>query len=229
MNKLWKKFEKLSSKCYANMEQSDVNLEDWDNAFSVLMEIIKEDAVPELYLLDDRTDYQFDVCGWLDDYLDELEILEKNEEVQSICEQLLGLFKWEEEDPGELNFRIASAMREQGKKEEAHAFCERWYQKNTEDVLAATALIYAKIAIRDYAGGKKLVDQYISEDTVCTEDNDIIFTAASLLYKLSGNKKAEKAINQAIQQYEEEIEQYFAGLGEDEMEFEMDDDDLPFH
>ena len=67
------------------------------------------------------------------------------------------------------------------------------------------ALIYARIGIKDLEGAEKLVRKYISDDTICTEDNDIIFIAAEKLYKVNGNKKDEKRISRAIKNMKKEM------------------------
>ena len=52
----------------------------WNRCFKLLTEIISDgraqdpDFAKELYLLDDGTDYAHDLQGWLEDYLDELDI-----------------------------------------------------------------------------------------------------------------------------------------------------------
>lgn len=94
---------------------------------------------------------------------------------------------------------------------------------------AVTSLIYSRIGVNDLAGAEKLVEKYISDDSICDEDNDIVFTAASLLYKTKGDKKKEKRINKAIQKYEEELEEYFLGMEDyGEEDFDFSDDELPF-
>lgn len=42
MNKLWKKFDQLSTRCYEDMIQSNHTMDNWDEAFSVLVEITEE-------------------------------------------------------------------------------------------------------------------------------------------------------------------------------------------
>lgn len=225
MNKAWKRFDKLSTQCYLNMASPEPTTSVWDEAFSVLLDIMNDgrsldrDFAPELCDLEETIDFQFDVSGWLEDYLDELDVREQYEKLQKTCEKLLKLFRWQEDSPSDLRFRIASAMGAQGKKEEALTFCEKWYQKEPDNVQGITALIYAKIGAQDLTGAEQLVDKYISKNTVCSDENDIIFTAASLLYKVNGNEKAEKRIEQAIEKYEKEVEAYFSDTGEDELDF----------
>lgn len=232
MNKLWKKFKSLTSQCYTNMVRSETDMSVWDETFSVLAEIVNEDRKTnsdfgkELYQLDEITDYQFDVSGWLDDYLDELDMYERYARLQTVCEQLIQMFRWEEESPSDLRFHIASAMSAQGRKEESLHYCESWRQEEPDNTVAAVSLIYAKIAVKDLKGAEDVVNEYISEDTSCTEENDIVFTAAECLYKANGNKKALKRISQAMKKYEKELEEYFQGWEDDEFGME---EELPFN
>lgn len=237
MKGLWKKFDRLTSKCYANLAGLDTNPDVWDKAYEVLGEIIHEGRsqdssyVPELYLLDEETDYEYDVCGWLEDYLDYLDAGTQYEKLRKICTELIGLFRWEEENPSDFRFYIASSLGAEGKKEEALAFCEEWYKKESGNVLGATALIYAKTAVGDFEGANQIVEQYIQEDSSCTDENDIVYIAAELLYKVSGNKKAEKRVSLAIQKYEEEVVAYLSDVDESGLDFsldDIDDEDLPF-
>lgn len=121
-------------------------------------------------------------------------------------------------------------MAGQGKKKETLAFCEDWYKAEYGNIVAATSLIYAQIAVKDYQGAEAVVRRFITKDTVCSEENDIIYSAASLLYKVNGNKKEEKRINKAIQTYEKELEEYFSGLDKEDFDLDMDipDEELPF-
>ena len=142
------------------------------------------------------------------------------------------MFRWEEEKPSDFRFYIASSLGAEGRKEEALEFCEEWYQKESDNILGATALIYARTAIRDFEGANQIVEQYILEDSSCTAENDIVYIAAELLYKVSGNKKAEKRVSQAIKKYEEEVEAYFSDVGESDLDFILDDindEDFPFN
>lgn len=237
MKGLWKKFDCLTSKCYTNLTGGDSNGGDWDKAYEILCEIIREgrrqnsNYAPELDLLDDETDYKYDVCGWIEDYLDYLDEEEQYEKLRKVCEELIELFQWKEESPTDLRYYIAFSLGVERKVEEALAFCEEWYKKESSNVVGAAALIYARTAARDFEGANQIVEQYISEDGSCSDENDIVYMAAEVLYKVSGNTKAEKRVSQAIQKYEEEIESYFFDEDENGLDFnfdDIDDEDLPF-
>lgn len=234
MNKLWKKFDQLSNQCYDDMIQSNPTMENWDKAFSVLVEIIEEGRqqdisfAQEMYQLEESIEYQCDVSGWFEDYLDELEMYERYNRLQYVCEKVLQLFQWKEESPSDIKFHIAFSMAGQGKNKETLDFCEDWYKAEYDNIVAATSLIYARIAVKDLQGAEKIVRRFITKDTICSEENDMIYSAASLLYKVNGNKKEEKRINKAIKIFEKELEEYFSSFDEEGLDMDIPDEELPF-
>lgn len=135
------------------------------------------------------------------------------------CEELLNLFQWQEVYPGDLKFRIASALAAEDRKEEALKFCEKWYAEDQHE-MAATALVYAKMTLKDLEGAEDVVRKYISEDTPCTDENDILFMAAADLYLVNGKEKERMAVTEALQKYEQELEGYSEDM-ESDISFEL--------
>lgn len=232
MNKKWKKFDSLTSKCYDNMVGTDPDGSCWKAAFDLLKEIIaegrSEDAgyAPELYLLDDATDFGHDIQGWLEDYLDELDMREMKEELIESCEDLLQLFKWEEDSPSYYNFRRISALGALGRNEEALRLSKEWLEKEEDNMLAVTSGVYANMGCRNFDEAEYLIKKYIDQDTECTEENDILFIAAGEFYKIAGNKKEQKRIEKILKEYDKMIEQELMDWGEDDELPFMDDDFL---
>lgn len=235
MKKLWKKFAGLADLCYGDMILAQSGMEHWDQAFSVLLEIVKtgreQDGsfARELYQLDDSTDFQYNIGGWLEDYLGELDIRDMHEKICEVCRTLIDLFEWKEDSPSELRYYIASAMKAQGNDEEMLAFCENWHKEEKDNVLAAAALIYARTETGNFEGAEQLVKEYLTEETVCTEDNDIIYTAAARLYELNGNKKAEQQMKQALKKYQEEMDEIISSLDSGGQAWDVDDEGFPFN
>lgn len=237
MNRQWKKFDELTERCYTDMIHNTTDMNNWNSCFKLLTEIISDgraqdpDFAKELYLLDDGTDYVHDLQGWLEDYLGELDMREMYAELGFVCRKLLEMFAWEEEYPSDIRFLLASALESQGKSEEALGLCSEWASKETDNPYAAAALIYAKINVNDLEGAEEIVKQHISDDTVCDEENDVIFAAAVRLYQKNGNKKMEKKMDNAREEYDKKLGAYLMGLddeygfGDDE---EFMDDELPF-
>ena len=234
-NKKWKKFEKLTDKCFLNLAGLGKDGKCWVQTFELLKEIVLEERknnpafAPELELLDDATDYEYDIQGWLEDCLDEIDMKGKNKVVLNMCDDLMSLFEWPEYTGSDLKFRKSTAMKALGKKKEAAAYCQEWISKEPENMIAAVAGVYAFIEEKEFAAAEALVDKFILDKTVCTEDNDVMFTAASNLYDKMGKRKEKRQIDKALKEYDEYLESYFGGMEFDEDELDFWDEDLPFN
>ena len=238
LNKKWKKFDKLTGKCYLNMIGSEKDGSCWSQAFELMKEIILEDRTvdpafaPELELLDDATDYSFDIQGWLEDCLDEIDMREDYETLLHMCNDLLELFGWPEYTGSDIKFRKATVLRQLGRGKESVEFCKKWMEKEPENIVAATSGVYAFTSAKDFEEAEKLVDRFILNKSECGDEDEIMFMAASKLYEAMGKKKEKKEIDKAIEQYDKYLEQYFMDSDIDEFdEFDEfnDFDDLPFN
>ena len=225
INSKWKKFENLTDKCYNNMIGAEKDGSCWQQAFELLKEAVLDerendpDFAPELDLLDDATDYEYDILGWLEDCLDETDMKGEYETLLKMCDDLLKLFVWPEYSDSDLKFRKSSALSSLGRNKEAAEFCRKWIEKEPENMAAATAGVYALIGTREFDAAEELIKRFISEDSECSEDNDIMFTAASRLYEVTGNKKEKKRIDKEMKKYEEYLEEYFNDFDPDEEEW----------
>lgn len=235
-NKKWKKFEQLTGQCYTNMITFSGDNKCWQQAFELLKEIVEEERkqnpefVAELEKLEDDTDYAYDVSGWLDDCLDEMDMRNEHEILLQMCEDLLDLFGWPEYTGSDLKMRKIFALLQLGRKEEAARFFEKWIKKEPENISAASAGIYVYIDTKEYEKAQKLIDIFIVNPNECGDEDSIIFTAASKFYEKTGNKKAKKQIDKALDEYDKYLERYFEEMeDEDDDEFVFGDEDLPFN
>jgi len=194
LNKKWKKFDELTVKCYFNMSGAEKDRRCWFQAFELMKEIILEERksnpgfAPELELIDDATDYSFDIQGW------------------------------PEYTGSDIKFRKSTVLCKLGRMEEAVRFSEKWMREEPENIVAATAAVYVFIEAKDYEEAEELVDKFIRDRSECGEENDIMFTAASKLYEVMGKKKEKKEIDKALEKYDEYLEHCFLedGIGEAE-------------
>ncbi len=233
-NHKWEKFSYLIEKCYMNMVDVVRDGNCWVQAFELLKEIVLEKRsenpafASTLELLDDETDYMYDIQGWLEDCLDEIDMRGDALTLLRMCDDLLGMFSWPEYTGSDIRFLKSSALKQLGKKEESAKFCKEWIQKEPENIVAATAGVYAYIDTKEYGEAEKLVNRFIFDKSECFEENEIMFTAASKLYGAMGKKKEKRQVDKAIREYEEYLEGYFLG-----MEYDEDDeewfDELPFN
>lgn len=233
-NKKWKKFGQLTEKCYYAMAGLEKERECWNQAFMLFKELVDDmkkerpDGKIELYQLDEITDFKYNVEGWLEDYLDEIDMQEEYEHLLKVCDALLEMFCWEEDTPSEIRFRKASVLGALKRNDEAAEFCRKWLEEDPDNISAVTASVYASLARHDMKTAEELITQHISENTECTEENDILFTAASTYYQVAGKKKEKKRIDQAIKAYEKILEAFWMGGDEDDDEFMWGEDELPF-
>lgn len=237
MNKLWKKYDTLTSECYRQFASGNIKISCWNDAFATLLQAIEAERENnknfgrDFFTLEDELDYRYDIQGWLEDYLDELEVKKLHDTLIKCCEKLISLFDWEEDSPSDFKFRITSALGEQKKFKEAHEFCEQWYAEEPDNLVAATATVYGRIGVKDMTGAEEIVKHFIADDTTCNDDNDIMFIAAEQLYKSNGNKTAEKKITKSMQKYEEELSKFLLGLDDDNGnndDWDWGVEDLPF-
>ena len=199
----------------------------WIEAFELLKEIVLEERqddsnyASQLEMLDDATDYEYDIQGWLEDCLDEIDMREEQEILLNICNDLLSLFVWPEYTGSEIKLRKSIALSKLGNKKEAVRFCKDWLKKEPENIVAATSNVYAFIDIGEFAAAEKLVNWYILDKKICSEETYIMFTAASLLYEVTGMRKEKKQIDKALKNFDEYMEQQF-------MDFDMDNEGMEF-
>ncbi len=236
LNKKWKKFDRLTETCYANMIGANKDSGCWLQAFDLLIETVREERItnpnfaPELALLEDELYYSCDISGWLEDCLDEMDMRKEYSTLLQMCDALLNVFSWPEYTGSELRFRKSSALAALGKTEEAAAFCNSWIQREPDNIMAATAGVYAFIGIKAFADAQKLVTQFILNPTECDDENCTMFVAASVLYQVTGKKKEKKIIDKALEEYEEYLENFFL-LSEDDEDDDTfwEEDELPFN
>ena len=233
-NKKWDKFGKLTEKCYENMIGAEKDGSYWEKAFELLMEIVREERQEnsnfalELEMLEEVTDYEYDIQGWLEDCLDEIDMRGNHRTLLQMCDALLGTFGWPEYTGSDIEFRKAAAMAQLGQKKESAEFCKKWLQKEPENIIAACAGVYAFIEVKEFEEAEKLVEHFIPDKSRCSEENDMMFAAASTLYQVTGRKKEKKVVDNAMKQYEEYLKEYFEMPDSDDENEEFFEGDLPF-
>lgn len=224
-NKKWKEFQKQTEACYLNMTQVQIDSSCWHRAFDTLKGLVNEEREmqpeygAELYMLDESTEFRYDVQGWLEDYLDEMDMQDEHEKLLEICDELLDMFRWEEWSPSDIKFRKVSALGCLGRNEAASEFCRQWLLEEPDSVWAVTASIYTAIAVRDMELAEGLIGQYIQEETSCTEENDILFSVASVYYQIAGDQEKKQQIDQKLEDYDKLVGEYLGdGIEEEDGE-----------
>ena len=180
---------------------------------------------PEREMIDDATDYEYDIQGWLEDCLDEVDMREEYALLLKMCDDLLAMFTWPEYTSSDIKFRKVSVLGALDRNTEAAEFCKEWLQEEPENIVAATASVYAMTRMKEFVVAEELIERFIPDKTVCTEENDIMFAAASILYEVTGNKKEKRKVDKALREYEKYLEECFMSDDFDDEGF--DDEWLP--
>ena len=222
MNKRnWIKFNKLAEECYANKIGAYNDWHCWIKAFHQLRESILEERqtdpgfAPNLRAVDEATDFEYDIKGWLDDCLDAVIIKEEYELLLRMCDELLDLFGGEEGASDYVGSSKASALILLGRHDEALQYCRDWMAREPENISAALTLVDSLMEAGNYDDAKKLILQYIPEGTECDGKNVTMFLMASRFYTETGDDKALKKV-------EEELDKFLKKFKE--CVFDVDDD-----
>lgn len=233
----WLTFQKLQSRCYENLIESEGDDSYWLQAFDLMKDLVLEERkknpnyAPCLELLDDVTDYEYDIQGWVEDCLDEIDMSGDFETVLKMCEDLLTIFAWPGYTGSNIKFRKVATLGVLGRKDEVQEYSKNWLQEEPQNIMAATAGVYVNMDARNWEEAEALVKRFIKKDTKCTPENDSMFVAASRLYQLMGKKREQKKVEKEIMKYEERLEQYFMGGDFDEDDdYDLDyfNEELPF-
>ncbi len=233
LNKKWRRFANLTDKCYDNMIGAEEDSSCWKQAFDLLMEIVRDerkinpDFSKELGLLDDETDYKYDILGWLEDCLDETDMRKQYELLLKMYNELSALFILTDDAGEDIKFRKSIVLRELGKTEEAVTLCKEWYEENTDNEVSATAYVYALIKKKEYEEAEKMILKFIKDFSKCTEDTELMFRAASKCYGVTGNEKKRKIVDKALDDYENMVDQKLSEWIEEDDDEEWDE--LPFN
>mgnify|MGYP001374454755 FL=1 len=180
-------------------------------------------------MLDEATDYKYDISEWLEDCLDEIDMREEYEVLFCMCDTLLSLFSWPDYTGSDLKFRKSCVLEALGRKNEAVSFCCKWFEKEPENIMAATAYVYALIGAKEYETAEKLIHQFIIDESECLEENEIMFRAASKYYGTIGDKTKKKQLDKVLKEYEAYVDRMIEEewLGSDEDDW-IEAEELPF-
>lgn len=232
--KKWKRFSELTGKCYENMIGVEEDGSCWQQAFDLLKEIIYEERqsdpnfASQLEQFDDATDYVFNIQGWLEDCIDEMDMGGEYAVLLGMCDDLLEMFDWPGYTGSDIKLRKSAALLALDRKDEAVDYCKKWMQKESDNIVAAVAAVYAFTAVKDFDAAEESVGRFISASTTCSDENDIMFIAASELYEAMGKEKEKERMDRALEEYDACLEKEFDCMDSDDGYLDLFDDALPF-
>lgn len=222
MNKRnWRKFDKLAEECYANKIGTYNDWHCWIKAFHQLRESILEERqtdpgfAPDLHAADEAMDFEYDIQGWLNDCFETLAIKEEYELLLRMCDELLDIFGGEKGASSDVGSSKASALRALGRYDEAVQYCREWMTREPGNIMAASEVVRSLNDAGEYDEAKKLIVQHIPEGTECDSENIHMFFAALIFYRETGDDKALKKIEEAIDKHYENIREWIVDVDDD--------------
>lgn len=239
MNELWEKYCEMSEQCYMESMLGNSSLKNWLDTYDVLKEalLLEWEQNPDFpkeydevgWELEDELECCCDMAGWIEDFFDELELFDAWDIVQEKAKDIMNLFAWEEIRPDEFKLRVGKALLEQAKQQETLEYCQNWYAENENNWFAATALISALTAIKDYEKAEILVEKFIGPETTCDDEKELFFGNAQQLYEVQEKEEKARWIEEKINAYKTaEGKRQDKIWSELKLMFDFDEDELPF-
>ncbi len=97
MANVWDRFDQAAEACYEKLAQGERPPELWGEAFEVFCRTLegeKKSRRTTLEDLEDETEWNYGFSGFLEDYLDDLEMRKDYRTLLGVSEYLLKAFSW---------------------------------------------------------------------------------------------------------------------------------------
>ena len=213
MKTLWKQYDEITLQCYIDSTKNEYSQERWDEAFRLLADIFARakaetpEVLTDLADFEASIDYQYDISGWLTEYLDGLAEGQQFEKIVEACQYIIETFQWEKDSPAEYRYRLTAAMVAQKKVTEALVYCKVWYEQESDSPVAASALIELLTITEQFDKAEEILQKFITEETVCDVETEGLFSIASYLYERSGDEAKKASIDSRMASYAAQLEE----------------------
>ena len=159
--------------------------------------------------VDEATDYEYDIGGWL--YEMELELFNaKAHEIRiQFCHEVLDTFVWEYDDYGGFKAAIGESLNALGRRDEGKKWFEDWLEQEPHHPEAINGYAMSLAEEGKAKEAYRLVDQELG-DGPCTMENEALFHSAVQLTKALG-------MEDRLSYYKEQIGKFYeepAGMDE---------------
>ena len=225
MKTLWKKYDELTLQCYIDSTKNEYSQERWDEAYNVLTEIFakakeeKPESMTELMDFEESIDYQYDIGGWLEEYLGHLADEQLFEKTVDVCQDIIETFEWKKDSPAEFRYRLVAAMVAQKKATEALVYCKVWYEQEEDNPVAASALIEMLTVTEQFDKAEEILQKFITAETPCDVETENLFSIGSYLYERSGDEEKKASIDARMEEYAKQLEQLMSRFSPQDLPF----------
>ena len=213
----WDKWDDLAGKgyeCFEDQKETE-GLLFWQDAWKVFCAIMEQtQAKFALYDFMDELDYVYPIDEWLEDYEMELGNAGKYEERIELCQKVLEIFDWQEDDDSCFRCGIGESLFRQGKNAEAYEYYEKWLTEEPQNTNGIYSFSWILLENGDAVKAYEVVRR-ATWGISCYDDNSLLFARAKQLADYVGKEDESKWYQQQLDIFEESIR-----------EWEMNDDVL---
>ena len=213
----WNAWDDLVEKGYECLEdqRETEGLVLWQDAWNIFCSIMEQTRETDtLYGLMDELDYVYPIDEWLEDYELELGSAGKDTERIELCQKILEMFDWQEDDDSCFKCGIGESLFRQGKIAEAYEYYEKWLADEPQNADGINSFSWILFENGD-AGKAYEVVRRATWGVSCYVDNSILFMRAKQLADYVGKEDESKWYQQQLDKFEESIG-----------EWEMNDEEL---
>ncbi len=219
----WDEWDELSGsgyECFSDRKPAE-GLLFWQKAWDVFLSAMEQtEEKGTLYALIESQNYEYPIDGWLQDYEMELGNAGKYEDRIALCEKVLELFDWEEEDDSCFRCGIGESLFWVGKAAESIEYYENWLKDDPQNANGISSFSWILSENGDAEKAYEVIKEAIW-GVPCCFDNSFLFTRAQQLAEQIGKEEEGRWYRQQLDEFE--------GLFEDESEdglgvWEIDDD-----
>ena len=136
--------------------------------------------------------------------------LERYEEGINLWQDILGTFRWEDNDDGQLKGAIGEALAGLGKKEEMTEHFSLWEKKNPASLVRMNSHLLALEKIGDWNTAKDRVEEYLKtvDSDELYDDKDLLYQRAVEIYHALGDEEKADHYSQKLESLEEEMKKW---------------------
>lgn len=213
----WDEWDELVQKGYECFEEqkSEDGLSFWMDAWLIFQSIMEQQAkITSLIGLMEEQDYVYAIDDWLQDYEMELGNERKYEERIALCQKIIELFSWQDDDGSCFQCGIGDSLFYEGKKDEAYRHYETWLEEDTQNINGINGFCWILSENGDIEKAYSLVRR-VTWARSCNVDNSILFMRAKELADSIGKQEESEWYQQQLDKFDESFRNW-----------EMDEDEI---
>lgn len=203
----WDEWDDLVQKGYESFgkQKESEGLRFWQEAWDIFESVMKQGMKTEpLYSLMESQDYVYPIDGWLQDYEMELGNAEKYSERISVCQKILEMFDWDDEDDSCFRCGIGESLFREGKTEESYEYYQSWLTDDPQNVNGINSFSWILFEKGETEKAYEVVRK-ATWGVPCYADNSLLFIRARQLAQYVGKEEESEWYQQQIDKFEKSM------------------------